>query len=231
LHTYIQEGGLSTGVIKLGDYIDLESLQVANYDTRGAFHHASNILLNNGEYLLRLIVVGINSFNGKNGNTTPHVVFQFKNLPVTRRMAGGEKRYALSEMRSYLTGNFFAGLKNAGVPESVFWAPSRRLWNTWGEWDVIQDLLWLPTEYEMFGSTVMSNSTYETSGNQARLSYYQGDGDRKKYGVNSSANHYWLSSAGTYESFNTFVHVNTNGGPNYANVFDELGIAPAFCVQ
>ncbi|GHV32611.1 hypothetical protein AGMMS4952_23280 [Spirochaetia bacterium] len=121
--------------------------------------------------LLRLIVVGKNSFKSgtaaaNNPSAPNHVVFQFQNIPVTHGMnptnsnAGG---YKDSEMRVYLTNDFLPGLKAAGVPESVLWAPSRRVWNgflssesgsssTNTVVDTIADELWLPTEYEMLGT-------------------------------------------------------------------------------
>jgi hypothetical protein len=93
LSYYIKGGGLSldSNVIHLGDWIDLEGgLSVEAYNGFGNFT-AEDIAItpsslpfaNYEGKLLRLIVVGINSFNGKNGNNTPHVVFQFQNLPVS----------------------------------------------------------------------------------------------------------------------------------------------------
>jgi hypothetical protein len=120
--------------------------------------------------IVRLIVVGINSFQGFDGNgDTPHVVFQFENIPVMRRMdtIDAPSRYGASEMRKHLTpvtdesgsiipgsGNFLAGLKNAGVPagetDGVLWAPNRVVYHADGS-DQIRDLLWLPTERELTG--------------------------------------------------------------------------------
>jgi hypothetical protein len=118
LHAYSAAGGLAdqNNVIRLGDWIDLEDgLKVDAYgegDATGGFEVANTAITPSplpsgyGNKLLRLIVVGINSFKGKNGNDdTPHVVFHFKNVPIMRRMnstktnAGG---YPASEMRKYL---------------------------------------------------------------------------------------------------------------------------------
>jgi hypothetical protein len=145
--------------------------------------------------LLRLIVVGINSFNQHgtftgNGNNTPHMVFQFQNIPTGHTLAGGpentyaEIRYYTSQVRNYLIYNFLPGLIEAGVPDDVLWAPSRRVANkvegATGA-DIITDKLWLPTEWEMFGSTIISNGTWENAGNQGRLAYYANNESRVKY--------------------------------------------------
>jgi hypothetical protein len=132
-----------SNVIQLGDWIDLEGgITVTAYglgDNTGAINAATNtpITTNSppfGGYdgmSLRLIVVGINSFQngGSDGSSEyryqgddeppAHVVFQFQNIPGERRMnptgtnSGG---YKLSEIREYLIpvngkgGNFLEGL-------------------------------------------------------------------------------------------------------------------------
>jgi hypothetical protein len=265
LSAFIKKDGLSapSKVIKLGDWIDLEGgLSVAvdeDGDYTGGFN-ATNIDVNpvsppftgyEGK-TLRLIVVGINSFQSKNGylyqgEPAPpdHVVFQFQNLPVTRRMneqdtiTGG---YAQSEMRKYLVkvggngGNFLAGLKTAGVPADVLWAPTRSVSNgiAGTEPDAINDLLWLPTAREMFGRSQFDYvSTQETELNQARLDYYDGDDRRKKYFANSEYR-YWEStvggiSSGNSPSFFYAVIISSSTPSNSAN--SAGGCAPAFCVQ
>jgi hypothetical protein len=166
----------SDEIIKLGDYIDLESLSVARYHTgaearnengnsitdavntdavNGKIDIASNVELSGHGALLRLIVVGINSFNkygtdgGSTGNadyiggkthgengTAAHLVFQFQNVPGTHRMGRSYSNingYPESEMRTYLvpfastagSGAFLTGLTAAGVPADVLWAPTR----------------------------------------------------------------------------------------------------------
>jgi hypothetical protein len=144
LSAYIKTDEFSSAnnVIKLGDWIDLEGgLTVDKY----LIHYAIN-MGNTSMYptfafeermMLRLIVVGINSFKNLNGNdNTPHVVFHFQNVPLSSlemnvmnkgvrpTNAGG---YPASTLRRYLTpvegdgnsGKFLAGLKNAGVLEEV----------------------------------------------------------------------------------------------------------------
>jgi hypothetical protein len=255
LHEFIQAGGLASqpNIIKLGDYINLDGeLTVAAYSGGGGVAFtAANTALNPSQppftgyegSTLRLIVVGINSFNGKNGNNTPHVVFHFQNIPVSRRLnptrdnTGG---YALSEMRKYLapvegndaSGNFLKGLIAAGVPEGVLWGPERALANgTNGTGNtLVSDKLWLPTEWEMFGFGG-SSANGESSGNQAWLAYYTKNEHRVKYNSTGGAINYWMSSpSGKFDS--GIWYISASGGlPSSSNYpTDGMGVAPAFCV-
>jgi hypothetical protein len=249
LHTFIQNGGLTSfpDVIKVDNYIDLEGgLTVDAYGTAssgstnslGGFRivpgteagQASQSIttVSSAEYnpnysgvLLRLVVVGINSFKGKNGNTTNHVVFQFQNIPVKRRLnptnsnAGG---YAASEIREYLTpvtgksdsGRFLVGLIAAGVPDAVLWAPKRIMakeWNskTSSETITIEDKVWLPTSWELIGAQGGSPIA-ETQANQALFDPRYANGStyatasRVKYlagtapGSRGEGQWYWLAS-------------------------------------
>jgi hypothetical protein len=182
----------ASGDIALGDWIDLPHLTVAgyptdSYDTMYGKIDTDNTELSGHGYLLRLIVVGINSYNGlESGENSAHLVFQFQNLPATHRMypsindRGG---YLGSEMREYLiptgkqgSGNFLAGLIAAGVPENVMWAPSRKVWRGFlpSETDntvkssistgaesivTVEDKLFLPTAWEM-----LNNGGYSLNG-------------------------------------------------------------------
>jgi hypothetical protein len=264
LHDFIDEGGLEDNppVIQLGDWIDLEGgIEVAAYggdDGAGGGYFNLSAVEAVQEVTLapplgpvpngtrgRLIVVGINSFRsgkGYEGNYAEtkndgvdHVVFQFQNTPVERRMnrtdtnAGG---YAESEVRKYLVGsgsdgNFLTGLTNAGVPQKVLWGPNRII--ACGPEGTatkeISDLLWLPTQREMFGWPNAFSGYAETEVNQARLEYYFGGIERRK------GSHYWLSSPSRDNYSQYFFYVGDSG--DYAIYFASRvrGIAPAFCVQ
>jgi hypothetical protein len=252
LHTLIQGGGNWTDQIALGDYIDLPSLTIAGYPTDtslGAYGKlsATDQELTGHGRLLRLIVVGINSFKSsglynENPSAPNHVVFQFQNVPVSHRMnatgtnVGG---YSASEMRTYLMGDFLTGLTAVGVPASVLWAPSRRVWNGFTQaekdasatsstnslMDTIMDTLWLPTAWEMSGSNMYSSSTHETAVNQAHLAYYASDEACIKYNSTNGQAGYWTASPAesTAASFCTY------DGSNPAD--SGAGCAPAFCVQ
>ncbi|MDR1929051.1 MAG: DUF6273 domain-containing protein, partial [Treponema sp.] len=229
------EAGDFAGIIQLGDSIELPagSFSVSAYSSDGGISTTTAST--------PLMVVGINSFNGKNGNNTPHVVFQFQNVPGTRRMnsttdnTGG---YAASEMQAYLygtgSGNFYTGLQAAGVPDAVVWAPSRRVANggsTASGADIIADKLWLPTEFEIGnGVQTYSSMAWETPANQAYLEYYTNDSRRIKYNTGNTAAGYWRASPKANDAVN-FCVVDTNGTPNNAPANSAYGVAPAFCVK
>jgi hypothetical protein len=265
LSAYIKKGGLSLpeNVIRLGDYIDLEGgMEVETYKGEGYFKHSGGNLGSKGG-LPRLIVAGINSFHSgrgmkATGGTTvngdaggryagtendgvPHVVFQFQNIPVLRRMnaegsnAGG---YAASEMRRYLIdvdgddtgGAFLTGLLAAGVPEAVMWAPVRYV-SCKGSGDtVLKDLLWLPTERELFGKGPggLLGVDDETAVNQTRLEYYINTESRKKFDAYGCM-HYWTASPARNETL--FCIVNDCGIRMSADANMDLGCVPAFCVR
>jgi hypothetical protein len=144
--------------------------------------------------------------------------------------AGG---YRASELRQYLTGSFLRGLLAAGVPESALYAPARHVANG-GQGasaaDALTDRLWLPTERELFGGNTLSNNTWETAANQARLAYYEGNSRRMKYRADGNAIWWWEASpyAGSVAYF-----CGSSGGGNVGS-YDASSVgccAPAFCVR
>jgi hypothetical protein len=272
LHSYIQKNSnnLSGGVIKPGDWIDMEGgLEVDAYNDTGGFSHdaakAMEKVYNKGESwgtLCRLIVAGVNSFNNINGNDTPHVVFQFQNIPVTRRMNpdnDNEGGYEKSEMRKYLvpvtgddeSGNFLTGLYSAGVPKGVLWGPARTLSKgTNGTGTVIlSDLLWLPTEREMFQNGKSHNgekpvgpysANGETADNQARLAYYTnstrlkawcGDGTGYYPNMKFGAGAWYWTGSSHYLGSSWFCNVSYLGSTLSNDASSAGGVAPAFCVK
>ncbi|GMO30915.1 MAG: hypothetical protein Ta2F_06030 [Termitinemataceae bacterium] len=239
VHNYIQAGFTASttheqSIIKLGDYIDLPSLSVAG-DTDHLTDPDYGYI--NETSPLRLIVIGINSFNDKNGNNTPHVVFHFKNIPGNHKMNGTSTNttgYLNSTMRNYIINNFLTGLENAGVPDEVLWQPNRivasRGDGTPTE-QTITDKLWLPTEREMTNGNSLSVATSETSSNQANFTeYYTNDNARKKSYESNNA-WYWLASPKS-GSAAIFCYVRANGGGTFYSLANQVGgCVPAFCVQ
>ncbi|GHU86717.1 hypothetical protein FACS189476_00440 [Spirochaetia bacterium] len=236
LHGLINDTGADfTTIIAPGDYIDLPSLTIAGYGTIYDKDLGTPGGTNYHGRLLRLRVVGINLFNGINGNSTPHVVFQFQNIPVNHTMnptmnnAGG---YAASGMRSFLTGAFLTGLKAVTGLDDMLWGPRRLVANgginATGT-NMIDDTLWLPTLWEMTGiSGISSSAPREPPGtSQVQLQY---NGSTKiKYNNNNTAISYWLASPQGYYSWKL---INSVGATtiNEADVINK-GCVPAFCVK
>jgi hypothetical protein len=244
----------SDNLIQLGDYIDLEGgLTVeptaenpaGGDDANNGAVNAANTPVNGGANgtLLRLIVVGLNSFNAQgqytgNGNgESAHLVFQFQNVPARHRMTVNRLNYSgyeSSEMRAYITGNFYRGLISAGVPDSVIWAPKRIVaagGNGSGATRQIEDKLWLTTGSEVYGS----GSGPETEQNQAHFEYYSPPVGPPwnlllvKYTVAGSDVTYWQASPYTSDGASFWL---VNGFMFAAAEGDNVdGVAPAFCIR
>jgi hypothetical protein len=222
----------------------------------GKLANATNTDLGASGKLLRLVVVGINTFNenqggaydGSGNGTASHLVFQFQNVPVKHRMSDTDDNtggYAVSEMRKYLVpvggvgGNFLAGLSAAGVPEAILWAPKRYSANKGKDATAAvlsEDKLWLPTEWEMFGRNLNSSLAYETASNQARFAYYADDASRVKKDLSANVTFYWLASpfSPNYTSSfaaTSFSGVGSQGNGNVSPATSSTGVAPAFCVR
>jgi hypothetical protein len=245
-------------VIQLGNWIDLDGgLTVAASQVAAKFSSDDETVLWDDDITLndvpwgkmkRLIVVGINSFNGINDNDTPHVVFQFQNIPIlnwmneTNGVSGG---YLACKMRVYLKGKFLNGLIEAGVPEEVLWGPTRVM-----AAGTINDLLWLPTEREMFqnGTSEFKAVAYgpyskaeESENNQARLEYYANNESRIKISQSSPnfpqveqeldgysfGEWYWSASV----SGSAYCRVTPYGYVSAAVPTTLGGCVPAFCVK
>jgi hypothetical protein len=217
-----------------GDWIDLPHLTVLGDAGGGAINTDNTDLGGNGK-LLRLIVVGIDSFAATNRDAPAHVVFQFQNLPAEHRMNASDTNsggYKESEMRRYLTGSFLRGLLAAGIPEGVLYAPTRYIANgglRTSAGDALADWLWLPTEQELFGQRVYSNETREPAANQARLEYYEGNGQRMKYRANGPV--WWWEASPSSDSAAYFCFVGVYGSASYSDASAVGGCAPAFCVR
>jgi hypothetical protein len=259
IHYYLNDSSTPENLpkIALGNYIDLPNLKVDAYPPpppdQESIYGAINLhmsLVQNPD-VLRLIVVGINPFNNKNGNgERPHIAFQFKGIPGRHRMNPANNSiggYKGSEMRAYLVGTgegegpFYAGLKDAGVPldTDIIWAPNQIVWKgfsyspdpdkpagieiTDDPLETITDKLWLLTAYELFQD---SGTIYETEDNQGVFEYY-GSNSRQKVDKYNTLSWYWEASS----VLNGFRAVNPSGFYSQYGAITSLGVAPAFCVK
>jgi hypothetical protein len=126
-------------------------------------------------------------------------------------------------------------VETAGVPIDVLWATVRKVsarlsnsYNTAADPAKIQDMVWLPTEWEMFGTRVWAIED-ETKSNQARLEFYTNvNNSRKKFNASKTATNYWFASQSKISAKFCMIK-NNNSSDSIATV--ELGVAPAFCVQ
>jgi hypothetical protein len=236
------------------DYIDLPSLTIPAYLDIGI----TETTIVNGQtpsianyYKLRMIVVGINSFNaggtytGNDNGTSTHIVFQFQNCLANSDLAVGYLEsydsYQSTLLRTYIIGDLKNAMKTAGIPfdnDEIIWAPKRVSYDheTQGLLP-LEDQIWLPTEWEMTGATSASSSM-ESAINQAKLEYYiQGTGEqnqinRRKYlPVGQAATAYWLGSPCAPDDEYEFGAITSSGGSRPIEPYETAGISPAFVVK
>jgi hypothetical protein len=232
--------GTANSTIQLGDYIDLESLTVAgealdNTDVGENGVHGKT---------LRLIVVGINSFQGKNDNgTVPHVVFQFQNAPfATKGMhsnAASFVAYTASELGKTLSANFVTGLGSAGVPTDKIWSPKRIVGYDQSSKETVEKEVWLPSYSEIM------NSAHNGESVQAVFTdWYNSAARRIKYNASGTAIGWWLGTGSFTMVFQggpqpiprpKWTAINVAGAALYtASGLDATvttySYAPAFCI-
>ncbi|GMO55685.1 MAG: hypothetical protein Ta2G_15050 [Termitinemataceae bacterium] len=266
LHVYINTEGTNLetdGFVKVGNYIDLPSLAVDRYNGAGGFA-VTTATDDASNKKLRLLVVGINTYKGKNipdeltegvkNNNSPHVMFQFQNIPVVRRNEDPDtnlKGYLGSELRQYLISStdsdganrksFLSSLNAAGVKAENMMEVTRKMSNSGIDTaenpidlDTVTDKLFIPTEMEMFGE-MLGASELEEEENQGLFSYYPkddvGNTSRIKY-FGSDARLYWTASPYYLEDHadsgygELFMAVSTNGGGIALGYLG--GVVPAF---
>jgi hypothetical protein len=239
LHEYLQsctpEELESDEYIKLGDYIDLASLTVPNSYvwSKDSGKYVNTIhTVNNTDFgtgagtSLRLIVVGINSFAQTIPHTPTHIAMQFKNVPFgcyINRTDTNEwvYEYGKSNIRQFLINDFLPGLEQSGVPADVLWAPKQTV-----EYTVINDKLWLPTKWQLFGKEYDSNYESEKDNTHVWFEYYTYDSTRVKKSSFDTNTWYWEASGSTTISDG----VNHNGHTDAYRASAVGGCAPAFCV-
>ena len=213
--------------LMLGDYIDLDSLT----DGEG------NYLWNEEYQNLRCQIAAFDHYYrvGDTDNTNHHVVMQFKNCFRQKRMhstdsnAGG---YVNKELFNYLNGSFKNGLINAiGItPLSI-----RRLLDTYGGWAWASEIIFLPTEVEVWGHQAWSQTTNQgivgcPTGTsiqypifsmcpQSRIKFFNGN------------RHWWWGGSPGYNANSVFAIVHYGGNANsYGASVVGGGVAPAFCI-
>jgi hypothetical protein len=251
VHYTIQNG--QVGNFVNGDYwwpdlsANYKFTVAAGYDANGGLDFSANADLGTHGKHIAFMIVSKNGLKGKNGNNFDHVVVHMMNSPgYSTDQTNAEGHYMETtnintngykgcKGRQYLLNNFLAGLKNLGIPLDETWmkAPARKVSKggsaTSPGFDLIEDKLFLPTEYEMHGAHTYSNSTAEAAADQGRWEYYDSNTKRIKYRKDNTAVWYWCASPYS-GSVGYFCCVDGTGAAstNYSNA--NGGFAPAFCV-
>jgi hypothetical protein len=218
----------------------------AGYDSGGAISMTSNPDLGSHGKYMQWMIVGKNTWKGKNGNSFDHVAIHFRNVLgySTETNAGGHYMnssdtnsggYLSCQVRQYILNNVLPALKNLGIPFDEEWMKApKRLVSVGGTGsnpgaNTITDKLFLPTEYEMFGTNGFSNSIAEVGTTQGRFTYYDSNDKRIKYNKDDSPRPYWEASPYS-GSTGAFCCVSASGGYDHIIASSVCGLAPVLCV-
>ncbi|MDR2490217.1 MAG: DUF6273 domain-containing protein [Spirochaetaceae bacterium] len=206
--------------IQIGDYID-------GLDLAGG---TINVPWNETYKNTRIVVSGFNHFKGGGDteNTQNHILFTFRNIPLTRKMnstntnTGG---YAASEMRIFLEADFKAAMQ-AIFGDNLY--SVRRMLSTKGGWAWETDAVFLPTEREVWGSAAWGEVDHD-SGGSAQYPIYAFSLNQKVKRNAGSRGWWWLASPRAADSA-SFVS-SGHHGISYSYTASAVGgVAPAFCV-
>ena len=90
------------------------------------------------------------------------------------------------------------------------------------------DKIWLPREWEIFGTTTYAAATEHSQGSAAQFPIYAVAANRvKTYGKSGGSAYWWLSSPGAGGSA-YFCGVNTSGGAHHHGASTANGVVPCF---
>ena len=206
--------------IMIGDYLDLPSLNDGT----------TNYVWNDDYKNLRILVSGFNIYKGAGSteNTKNHILFSFRNCPMTRRMnetntnVGG---YAATEMKTYLDGDFATGLK-AALGGEYLYSVYRLLSTADTTWSWNLNTVFLPTEYEVWGAPVWSHIPYGGGFQCQWPIFYETVYKGKRY---NGSRKWWWEASQQAASASNFCHVSGNINAHYG-ASSAGGVAPAFCV-
>lgn len=201
------------------DYLDLASITVdgTTYTWNASYKN------------LRLMNMGLNVYKhaGDTENTQNHVVMQFRNCVLTKRMNATDTNtggYASSELYSWLNDKFKAGLV-AALGNYLY--KVRRLLSIKSSWAWADDTVFLPTEHEIWGTDVWSESW--DGGFQAQWPAYK-DSAIYKVKKHNGSRMWWWEASPYKDNAVSFCHVNVNGYA-YGNLASAAGgLSPAICV-
>lgn len=174
-----------------------------------------------GKVLMQLIAVDTDELSDNTGNAK--TTWLAKNIMFKRQMNSANTNvngWAASEMRTYLSGDFFNALPSV-LQSNIKQVKKTYHDHTTSSTLLVDDKVWIPSCREMFGG-----SSYESSGcdytsifssNSARMKYYNG-----------VAAEYWTRT--TYSSGNSFRNINIIGGLSSAGADISYGAVVGFCL-
>jgi hypothetical protein len=242
LHTRIQSGQM--GGLKLGMYLDLESLNDGEQT------------LDNNNQGLRIVIASFNQYKGKmgNDNTTNHIKFVFKNIPVNKEMRSGKPSgydnthtfgynddgypydgtgtyagYGIAVLRPYLEDKFLPGLKTAlGIADdSYFYAVTRDLViGRRYNWErtAFTATIFIDTSSEVLGPGIYH---VDLEARHIQTALYAVGGDTwKKKKLNGTESLWWHATPYEHIAYGFY-------GADVGFLISSVanGVVPAFCIK
>ncbi|MDR2534856.1 MAG: DUF6273 domain-containing protein, partial [Treponema sp.] len=233
LHTRLNNQGSSTEFLSglnIGMYLDLSQLDDG----------AATIVKNDTYQNLRIRIAGFNTYQTED-NPLNHIVFEFKNIPITKAMrsantndGGYPKTAPDTTYKTYLEGGFFQGLRTAlgltGLEQQGWIMETKRKVTAgqYGAWtkSLFTAKIFPLTEKEVFGMNTYGDSATENELPQVPI-YAEGVNKVKKY--NGSPLSWWEGSPYA-ASTSFFCDVYTAGTANLTSASTVLGVSPCFCL-
>ena len=213
MHNRLQAG--DTSWYRDCDYLDLASITVdgTTYTWNASYKN------------LRLMNMGLNVYKhaGDTENTQNHVVMQFRNCVLTKRMNATDTNtggYASSELYSWLNDKFKAGLV-AALGNYLY--KVRRLLSIKSSWAWADDTVFLPTEHEIWGTDVWSESW--DGGFQAQWPAYK-DSAIYKVKKHNGSRMWWWEASPYKDNAVSFCGVSSAGVPATAVPVLLVGCRP-----
>ena len=155
-------------------------------------------------------------------------------LPDTRQMNSSNTNsggFPASALYDYLNGTILNGLpsdlKSALKTIYKWYGTGNNTTN--GQWHGCK--VWIPLEYEMFGTTTYSPATEHGTGNARKYPIFTDNTSRVKKLNNGSgsANWYWEASPSA-STATYFCSVISNGGANYFTASRAFGVCFGLCI-
>ncbi|GAB6392441.1 MAG: DUF6273 domain-containing protein [Treponematales bacterium] len=215
------DGDADFSGLRPADYLDLPSLDDGSTQFQWVPDYKN----------LRVHIAGFNLFkgNGDTENAKNHIVFAFRNCPLTKRMNASNDNtggYPASELKTYLEGGFKTGLKavlDAGRQSGSYLYTVRRHQSTKGTGAWGDHTVFLPTEKEVWGSHVWSDLYDYTQFNQwpvfAKSSVYR----IKRY---NGARQWWWEASPYKDNSASFCIVYNNGHATSSTASSVGGVSP-----
>ena len=151
-----------------------------------------------------------------------------KQMNATNTNVGG---FPASDLYDYLNDTIYAALpedlKSLVVPIYKWYGTGNNTTN--GAWHGCK--VWIPLEYEMFGTTTYSPATEHTTGNARKYPIFTNNASRVKKLNNGSGSANWYWEASPYASYAAgFCAVGSNGSAGIHGASDAYGVCFGLCI-